>query len=109
MYIQTLKKLVQLMFALDHHNYARWLSIHIRDMMLLEQMHPDIFVEFCRSFFMINKTGNTFSSISVEQVHEQNNALVKGDGGPVGLTENHQAMNRWMLAGPETAQVIHLI
>ncbi len=76
-------------------------------MMLLEQMHPNIFVEFCRGFFVINKTGNKFSSIAVGQVHEQNNTLVKGDGGAVGLTENHQAMNRWMLAGLDTARVIH--
>ena len=34
------------MFALDHPNYARWLPVHIRNMMLLEECHLDVAAEF---------------------------------------------------------------
>lgn len=47
-----------------------------------------------------------FSSIPIDQAHEQNNACIKGDGGAVGLTDNPSALRRWMVAGPEVARVI---
>jgi len=34
------------------------------------------------------------------------NRLIKGDGGAVGLTENFQALERWMVAGPELLRVV---
>jgi len=37
---------------------------------------------------------------------EQNNKLVKGSGGAVGLTENPKAFKRWMVAGPEQARLL---
>ena len=55
--------------------------------------------------FTVNKTGRTFSNISIDQAHEQNNACVK-DGGAVGLTQNPAALRRWMVSGPEMAHLI---
>ncbi len=46
-----------------------------------------------------------FSSMAIDQAHEQHNAIVKGDGGAVGLTQNPEALKRWMVAGPEMARV----
>ena len=34
------------------------------------------------------------------------NTLVKGEGGAVGLTEDPQALERWLVAGPEISQLI---
>ena len=48
-----------------------------------------------------------FSSIPIDQAHEQNNELVKGPGGAVGLTENPQAFKKWMIAGPEQARLLN--
>ena len=42
----------------------------------------------------------------MDQAHEQNNALIKGDGGAIGLTENAAALRRWMVGGPEVSRVI---
>ena len=33
--------------------------------------------------------------------HEQFNALIKGEGGAVDLTESPAVVKRWMIAGPE--------
>ena len=38
------------------------------------------------------KTHSKFSSIPIDQGHEQNNELVKGSGGAVGLTETQQLL-----------------
>jgi len=49
-----------------------------------------------------------FSSIAIDQVHEQNNALIKGDGGVIGLTNNPSALQCWMIAGPEVSRVVEV-
>lgn len=40
------------------------------------------------------------------QAHEQNNILVKGSGGAVGLTQNPSAFRKWMVSGPEQARLL---
>ena len=68
--------------------------------------HPGVATEFGAGNFTVRKSKNVFSSIPVDQAHEQNNALTKGDGGAVGLTYNPSALLRWMIAGPEVARAI---
>ena len=41
-----------------------------------------------------------------EIFHCGNNALTKGDGGAVGLTDSPSTLIHWMVAGPEAARVI---
>ncbi|KAL7373171.1 hypothetical protein ABVT39_000586 [Epinephelus coioides] len=93
------------MFALDHTHYSRWLSVHVRDMMVLSDKHPAILEEFCAGKFVVHKTSHKFSAIAIDHCHEQNNALIKGSGGAAGLTENPGALRRWIVAGPEIARM----
>lgn len=106
LYIDALTNIVPWYFALEHIHYARWLPVHIRDMVALRNIHPTAFSEFVNGKFVVKKTTRRFSAISIDQAHEQNNALVKGDGGAVGLTENPAALHRWMVSGPEMAKLI---
>ena len=41
-YVEALLRLNPWVFSLDHVNYARWLSVHIRDMISLPEMHPSL-------------------------------------------------------------------
>ena len=54
----------------------------------------------------MHKSTRPFSAIAIDHAHEQNNAVVKGDGGAIGLTQNLRALLRWMVAGPEIARTI---
>ena len=54
----------------------------------------------------MHKTKRPFSSIAMDQAHEQNKKVVQGDGGAVGLLQNPKALLRLMVAGPELARVI---
>ena len=54
----------------------------------------------------MQKTTNTFSAIPLDQAHEKNNELIKGDGGIIGITENPGALLRWMVARPELARMV---
>ena len=51
------------------------------------------------------KKNYAFSGISLDHAHEQNNKLVKGDGG-AGLTENTSQLLRWIVSGPEVARLV---
>ena len=106
LYTAVLKEITPLMFALDRINYARWLPVHIRDMAELpNKLH--VYNEFVSGGkFTVQKTTNAFSSIPLDQAHEQNNELIKGEGGATGITENPSALLRWMVAGPELARMV---
>ena len=107
LYMESLAAIIPWMFALNHTHYSRWLSVHIRDMVALKEMHPAIYTEFCAGKFSINKTGNKFSAMALDQCHEQNNATVKeSGGGAIELLTNPSALRRWMVAGPEIARMV---
>ena len=67
-------------------------------MATLAEKHPDVFAEFKLRNFVVHKTSNKFSAMALDQSHEQNNAMVKGSGGAIGLTGNPGALRRWMVA-----------
>ena len=85
LYVSTLEELAPMFFALDHVNYARWMSIHIRDMKSLPTSIKEEFEQ--RQHWVVPKT-NKFSTIPIDQAHEQENKTVKISGGTVGLIEN---------------------
>ena len=98
LYKDAFSSLVPWRFALDHTPYSRWLPVHIRDMESLNEDLPTVAEEFRKGHFVVKKTHHAFSSIPIDQAHEQNNKIVKGDGGAVGLTENSsQLLRGWYL------------
>ncbi len=56
--------------------------------------------------WVISKTRNRFSAMPIDQAHQQNNALIKGSGGAIGLTNNPSAFRKWIISGPEQARLI---
>ena len=74
LYIYGLIKIIPWMFALDQTNYARWFSVHIRDMCELPVQHQDVFQKFCDGSFAVHKTERPFSSIALDHAHEQLNS-----------------------------------
>ena len=92
LYCDALSKMVPWFFSMNCTNYARWIPIHLRDMFALKDNAPDVALEFRKGNFTVSKTTCRFSAMAIDQAHEQNNALVKGDRGAVGLTENPNAL-----------------
>ena len=68
--------------------------------------YPTIYSEFIKDNFVTQKSQHKFSALDHDQVHEQLNAMVKGDGEVIGITENETALKRWMVAGPEVARLL---
>ena len=67
-------------FILDHYNCARWLPVHVRDMINLQDKHPVLYKQFADGFFTVAKTQNPFSLIGFDDNHEQQNKELKMQG-----------------------------
>lgn len=106
LYLDCLQKLAGWFFVCDQTNYARWLPVHICDMLALKQNHPNIYSQFVAGNFVVSKSRRKFSSIAIDHAHEQLNAIIKGEGGAVGLTENDAALSRWAVTAPEIARML---
>ena len=78
LYIESFGQIVPWFFAHNHTNYARWIPIHLHDMVSLAEKHPAVHQEFISGKLTVNMTGRNFSNIAVDQAHEQNTACVKG-------------------------------
>lgn len=102
LYLEVLESLMFMFFALDHYNYSRWVSVHVRDMKSL----PASVKADLEKHWVVVKGSRRFSAIPIDQTHEQENAKVKGKGGAIGLTERPEALKRWMIAGPEQSRLI---
>ena len=55
---------------------------------------------------MFKKTSCVFLAISEDQVHKQNNKLIKIDVGAVGILDNHASLMKWIFGGPEVARAV---
>lgn len=86
MYLDSIRKILPWFFALDHVNYARWLSIHLKDLVNLMNNHPQLLKHFENGQFVARKSNRKFSGMALDQAHEQMNAILKGDGGTFILT-----------------------
>ena len=73
---------------LDHLNYARWLSVQIKDLKFLSSTNQTIHAAFVEENSVETKTLQDFSSIPINHAHEQNNKLMEEDDGTIRLTEN---------------------
>jgi len=81
LYIQALARIVPFFFALDHHLHARWLPVHLRDLLNLPNNHPRLWEAFKAGYFVAAKSYRRFSTIALDQAHEQLNAILKGNSG----------------------------
>ena len=73
------------------------MSVHVRDMTALKMTHSQVAAQFEDGHFTVHKCNHAFSGIAFDQAHEQNNAIVKGDIGAVGLFQNEDPLTKWMV------------
>ena len=106
LYVVSLKSLLKWFFALDHYNYARWLLVHLFDLLSLENSLPDIYQNFKDGHFSFRKSNREFSSIALDQVHEQNNAVLKSVAGVTHILnrQDESALLRWELCSHDLAK-----
>ena len=85
LYLLVLELLTPQIFAHDHVNYSRWMPIHI---VRYEVVAISIKDELKSGHWALSSTNKAFSAIPFDQVHEEENACVKGSGGCMGLVDS---------------------
>ena len=95
-------------FSLDHYNYARWLSVHFFDLLSVENSLPDTYQNFKDRHFSFQKPNREFLSIAVDQIHEQNNAVLKSVAGVKHILnrQDESAIPRWELCSHDLAEYL---
>ena len=53
LYVQVCDELCAWFRVMDHTKYAKWLSVHVRDMFQLSETHPDIHAKFLKGNFVV--------------------------------------------------------
>eukprot|EP00794_Sanderia_malayensis_P013411 gene13411-14786_t len=96
MYVDALEQIIPWIFALDHVHYSRWLPVFVQDLKDLPTRHKEVHQQFSKGKFTIQKTNRKFSCISVDQAHEQNNKIIKDEGGAIGILERPMVLMKWM-------------
>ena len=68
-----------------------------------------MFIKKCSKGFSVSLKQNVlFSRMALDQVHEQNNKIIKRVGGTTSLlnTQDESALIRWESCGPEVARIV---
>ncbi|KAJ8877792.1 hypothetical protein PR048_022249 [Dryococelus australis] len=103
----SLKLMLPWFYVFSYAHYPCWLPIHIKDLEELSNSAPEVHREFCNGNFVIHKTPRQFSALPVDQAHEQNNAIIKGSGGAICLTEVPTSLRRWSLAESDVCRILN--
>ena len=81
------------MFAYDRTNYSRYQPVYWCDMMSLKDCHPAAHEAFQAGDFVVQRSGNAFSQVAVDQTIEQAiNRDTKSKGGIIGFSLNKGAV-----------------
>ena len=83
-------------FILDKFHYARWLTIHLFDVLTLDVKFPEVYTQMQKGFFSFQKSNREFSRMALDHIHEQNNGVIKSCAGAVDLVtkEDESALIR---------------
>ena len=108
LYLQSLRLLVKWFFAFDHHNYSGWITVYVFNLISLPIVHPDVGHQMMQGSFSFVESKWTFLRMALDQVHEKNNKVIKGQGGTSGFLnfEDESALIRLETCGPEEGKML---
>ena len=72
----------------------------------LSQQRAHVYQKFLKSRCSTQKEIRKFSRVSDDHAHEQNNKIVKGTGGTIGIFDSPIALAKWMIASPEITRML---
>ena len=81
------------------------MTVYFFDLITLELKFPDLYREMNEGCFTFQKSERRFSMMAVDQVHEQNNRIIKEAGGAANFLNlnDESALVRWETTGAELA------
>ena len=90
----------------DPYNYARYVPVELADFSYIKSERPELYQLLVKGVFTANKTNKRFSAIHLDhQNQEQMNDTLKHNGSILGLTENRQALKRYLVCSPLVSEL----
>jgi hypothetical protein len=109
LHLACLEDMIPLYFACDHHNYARYLVVHLINLLNLQSTHPGAEELLRNNGFSVSRSqvpsSRNFVDITIEQTI---NRHAKCTGGIVGFSRNFWAYARWCITRHERAKYVEL-
>ncbi|GFW57469.1 hypothetical protein TNCV_543791 [Trichonephila clavipes] len=93
-------------FICNQPNYARWASKYYDSLMKIAETHPDLFEEFQKGFFGIQRTYKPFSKQPIDLVLEQ---TINADAARRLTTNSISARQRWALSHDIRSTIISCV
>ena len=75
-------------------------------MVELPRKHPEVFREFMKGKFVVQRSDKRFSQMGKDQSHEQSVKLMKSDSGIANLFDRKDTMDKHVMALPEKLKAI---
>ena len=67
LYVSSLKQVVKWYYACDHYHYARWVTVHVYDLVNLPTTSPYLGKCFSDGYFAFQKSNKKFSLMGIDQ------------------------------------------
>ncbi|XP_031341089.1 uncharacterized protein LOC116169200 [Photinus pyralis] len=113
LYVSCLPKIASVMFAMNHHNYSRWLLRFYDNIVDIDSTHPGLKENLIAGGLSIRRTEKNFSRTPVDLTLEQTinaDASGKAGGGIAALTNSISARKRWAVSHSlRTSLTTHLL
>ncbi|GFW84840.1 uncharacterized protein TNCV_681281 [Trichonephila clavipes] len=102
---------MNLFFICNQPNYARWTSKYYDNLVKIAETHPDLFEEFQKGFFGIQRTYKNFSKQPIDLVLDQtiNADAARKLTGIIQITNSISARRRWALSHDIRSTIISYV
>ena len=105
LHLKSTEDLIGDVISLDRIKYRRMLPVYLAEMKGLQDESPDIWNYVLQGGFTVKKGDIPFTSLGADHAGEQQNKLLKIDGGLIGITKNEQTRTRYFLVASIMAQL----
>ena len=106
LHITATSEMAPFFFAMDRQNYAKWPPIYLADVAALSSKHPLVHKEFLDGNHSVSRSNHPFSKVFADMAVEQTiNRDSKSKGGIIGISQNPNAVDRWLLTSHERAAI----
>ncbi|GFS05583.1 hypothetical protein ElyMa_004685300 [Elysia marginata] len=107
LYMRSLQQLCPLMFTMDHHNYARYLTLYCASLLNLSNSHPGAEDLLRKGGLTVKRSNLPNCRTAIDLTIEQTiNKHAKTKGGIVGFNKNCPAYYRWCVTRHSRASYV---
>ncbi len=106
--IYGLEKMIPLFFATGLHNYSKWMTLYLMNLLNMDQTHPGLKEKLLNGALTISRSNKSFSRTEIDLTLEQ---TVNADAasrltGIASMTQNINARRQWNFLRSTRSQIV---